>query len=151
MSVHNDCMSMSEMILIMVVAGMLSTMNIWTNDINNIRFHINDVYMVSLMISWSLLLSSLLHLKQESSYTMLLISISLVLVILYLIRTQTFVDDKNFLNGMISHHSMGVLMSDKIKDKTTNPKIKALANNIIQSQEKEIEIMNGIIAELDIR
>lgn len=148
MNTNNNGTSMSEMILIMIVAGMLSTMNIWTNDINNVRFHINDVYMVSLMISWSLLLSSLLHLKQASSYTMLFISISLVLVILYLIRTQTFVDDQQYLNGMISHHSMAVTMSDKIKDKTKNPKIKELANNIIQAQEKEITLMNNIVTKM---
>jgi hypothetical protein len=149
MNMDNGNMDMTEMVLIMFVAGFLSTMNIWANDIKDVKIHINDFYMVALMIGWSILLSSLLHLNQTQNYAMLIASISLVLVILYLIRTQTFVDDQQYLNGMISHHSMAVTMSDKINDKTTNPKIKELSNNIIRDQKNEIKLMNSILAESD--
>lgn len=138
-------MSIKEMVLIMFVAGMLSTMNVWANNANDIRIHINDFYMVLLMIGWSLLLSSLLYLNQTQNYTTLIISISVVLVILYLIRTQTFVTDRQYLQGMIPHHSMAITMSDRIKDKTKNPKIKELADNIIRAQEHEIKLMNDIL------
>ena len=37
------------MFFIMIVAGALSTMNVWVNKISDIRFSLNDVYMILLL------------------------------------------------------------------------------------------------------
>ena len=37
------------MFFIMIVAGALSTMNVWVDKISDIRFSLNDVYMILLM------------------------------------------------------------------------------------------------------
>jgi uncharacterized protein (DUF305 family) len=63
-------------------------------------------------------------------------------VIFYFIRTQAFVDDYQYLSGMIPHHSMAITMSRQILKKTNNPQIIDLANRIIKSQTEEIESMN---------
>lgn len=128
------------MIISMIFAGFVSTMNLWASNCADIKFHLNDVYMVSLMICVSLLLSNLFMNKKIS-----LVLLMYVLVIVYLIRTQIFIDDKQYLLGMIPHHSMAITMSNKIIQKTNNPKIKKLALNIIKSQQEEIQIMNNIL------
>src|SRR5271156_741811 len=96
------------MIIISLIAGILSTMNVWVDDLSDTRFHLNDVYMVVLMTSWMILLmsiyNSMFDLYQNNS-TYIFISGIFVIVLIYLIRTQNKIDDKQFLKGMIPHHS----------------------------------------------
>jgi len=120
-------------------------MNVWANSLDDVRIHINDLYMVVLMIGWSTLLASLFYLRDTQNYTIPFLSVAVILIVLYLIRSQTFVDDSQFLEGMIPHHSMAITMSRKIKDKTNNPKIKKLAEDIITAQEQEIKYMNELL------
>lgn len=139
---------MDNMILISIFAGLLSTMNVWANSVYDIRFHLNDVYMASLMTCWMILLTQLLNgshatYTNVSTCTILIITIFLIIGI----RHQIFIDDRQFLEGMIPHHSMAILMSKRILKKTNNNKIKKLASDIINSQQKEIKIMNDILNE----
>ena len=46
---------------------------------------------------------------------------------------------------MISHHSTALTTSYKIYNKTNNPKIKKLAKEIIDTQEKEILVMKTLL------
>jgi len=140
--IHN-IYNMIPMIIISIIAGLLSSMNIWTYHWKDIRLHINDLYMALLMTAWMITLNELYHFHHVKT---LIIGIISIVIIIYLIRNQIFVDDKQFINGMIPHHSMALLMSEKIKDKTQNKKIVELANNIIQSQTEEINIMNNILS-----
>ena len=55
----------------------------------------------------------------------------------YLIRNQAFVTERQYLRGMIPHHSMEIMMSKRL----TNSSIQPLLDQIIESQEKEIILM----------
>jgi uncharacterized protein (DUF305 family) len=46
---------------------------------------------------------------------------------------------------MIEHHSMALLTSEEILQKNPSPRVKKLAENIISTQEKEIEYMDQLI------
>ena len=46
---------------------------------------------------------------------------------------------------MIEHHSMAILTSDEILQKTQSERIKKLAESILTTQEKEIEYMRQLI------
>lgn len=139
-------MNIYYMILISIIAGFLSSMNMWAVSINHVRLHLNDIYMVTLMTGWMILLETLIYYNHiENAGIILLISLIVIIMTIYNIRNQNFIDDKNFLNGMIPHHSMAILMSDKIKDKTNNPKIKELANGIIEAQQREIKLMDELL------
>jgi uncharacterized protein (DUF305 family) len=72
------------------------------------------------------------------------IILSLIIAV-FLLRKQLFVDDKQWLKRMISHHSTALTTSHKIYNKTTNHKIQKLAKEIIQTQEKEIQIMKSML------
>ena len=124
----------------MILAGFLSTMNIWANSFEDIRFSLNDVYMVGLMTSWMFLFMSIYDRKLVFSG----LSFAGVAIFLYLIRTQTFVSEKQFLLGMIPHHSMAILMSQKLATKPNS--IPELLSSIQKTQTEEIAFMKGRLA-----
>jgi Ca2+/Na+ antiporter len=85
-----------------------------------------------------------IHMKTISgSYYLTLIFVLVVFVYLY--RNQVYIDDKEYLNEMIEHHSMALLTSEEILQKTNSERVKKLAENIISTQEKEIEYMRQLI------
>ena len=61
------------------------------------------------------------------------------------LRQQVFVSPKQWLKRMISHHSTALTTSHKIYNKTSNPKLKKLAKEIIDTQEKEIQLMKTML------
>lgn len=69
--------------------------------------------------------------------------ILIILIILY--RGQIYIDDIDYLKEMIDYNSMELLISEKIKNKTSNKEIKELSNNFIISKKREIEDMKNII------
>ena len=71
---------------------------------------------------------------------MLSVSISILLL-----REQLMIDDKQWLKRMIPHHSTALTTSHNIYNKTTNPKIKILAKEIIDTQEREIQLMKSML------
>lgn len=140
-------MSIVNMFMISVFAGLLSGMNVWAVNINHMRLHLNDIYMAILMAGWMLLLETLVYYKHidTSNFNIrILISAAIIIFSIYAIRNQLFVNDEQFLNGMIPHHSMAILMSKKIKEKTKNQQIAKLADNIINTQAQEILLMDSI-------
>jgi uncharacterized protein (DUF305 family) len=49
--------------------------------------------------------------------------------------------DKAFIDGMIPHHQSAIEMAQVAREKSKNPQIKELAENIISAQQTEIEQM----------
>ena len=135
------------MIIASFIGGLLGGMNNWVSHISDIRWHLNDVYMSALMIVWMFLLHKFIML--ETDITGYIILILAILSIIYVIHNQIFISDNQYIISMIPHHSMAVTMSEHILNKTKNPKIKKLALNIINSQNKEIQDMKNIESELE--
>jgi hypothetical protein len=74
----------------------------------------------------------------------LVLGLAIVLFV-YLYRNQIGVDEKNFLNEMIEHHSMALLTTNKILEKTSDYKTKRTAMQIRNIQELDINDMNDIL------
>ena len=125
------------MFIIMFIAGYLSTMNMWVNNFNDIRFSLNDLYMVLLMCGWMILFMAIYYRDKIPFIIGLLLVISMILCI----RKQLFIDEKQYLLGMIPHHSMAILMSNKLLNKSNN--INELLVNIIKTQHNEINYMKN--------
>ena len=81
------------------------------------------------------------HMNTLSMYYYLSLGFFLIIFI-YLYRNQIYIDDKDYLNEMIEHHSMALLTSEEILQKTNSEKVKKLAENIISTQEKEDTTVN---------
>ena len=66
---------------------------------------------------------------------------------LFLVRSQTTVDDVSYMKAMIPHHSIAILTSERANLK--DPRVQELANEIIEAQRREIEEMKAIIEDLE--
>ena len=51
--------------------------------------------------------------------------------------------DKEFVTQMIPHHEMAIMMAQMLQASTERPEMKQLAQNIITSQSREIEMMRS--------
>ncbi len=121
------------MIVIMIISGFLSIMSFWAANLSDVRVSLNDVYMVSLMVSWMLLFMGI--------YGMVYFIIGMigVTITLYLIRNQSFITEGQYIRGMIPHHSMAIHMSQKLLlRKGVREETRQLAREIIKTQEEEI-------------
>ena len=121
--------------------------SIMTNSYKNITFSLGKFYMSVIMALLMGILEVLMydnHMNTLSVYYYLSLGFFLVTFI-YLYRNQIYIDDKDYLNEMIEHHSMALLTSEEILQKTNSEKVKKLAENIISTQEKEIEYMRHLI------
>ena len=129
------------MVICMFFAGYASTMNNWIDNWDDFRFSLNDFYMVGLMTGWMLFFMGLFTLQVGKTIFGLIV----VIIFFALIRTQAFVNEIQYLKGMIPHHSMAVLMSKRLEKKPNS--IQHLLDQIIQTQQKEIIIMKQYLGD----
>ncbi len=70
-------------------------------------------------------------------------------VSLWLVRSQASVDDVEYMKAMIPHHSIAILTSERAQ--ISDPRVRKLADEIIEAQEREISEMKYLIADLEAR
>jgi multisubunit Na+/H+ antiporter MnhB subunit len=66
---------------------------------------------------------------------------------LWLVRSQTTIDDSEYMKAMIPHHSIAIMTSERahIRD----PRVRELAKAIIVAQRREIAEMKYLIADIE--
>lgn len=137
------------MFIVMVIVGMLF------NPMNILAYRFSDLYISTTLFYGGLLMASnmvwaheLVHYLAMGHFNVNIFSIGIVgsiLISTLLLRRQFLIDDKQWLRRMISHHSTALTTTHKIYITTDNPKLKKLANEIIQTQEKEISLMKSML------
>ncbi len=65
----------------------------------------------------------------------------------YLVRSQDTVNDVAWMKAMIPHHSIAILTSERAN--ISDPRVKELANAIIEAQRGEIAEMKRYIADIE--
>ena len=86
----------------------------------------------------------------ESLRTKAIVMIAAILgfaVFLFLARSQSTVDDASWMEAMIPHHSIAVLTSSRAE--ISDPRVRKLADDIIEAQVKEIEQMKILLADIE--
>lgn len=68
-------------------------------------------------------------------------------VALYLARSQATVGDVAWMKAMIPHHSIAILTSERAN--ISDPRVRELADKIIEAQREEIAEMEALISELE--
>lgn len=68
-------------------------------------------------------------------------------VSLFLVRSQSTVDDTAWMRAMIPHHSIAILTSERAN--ISDPRVRKLADDIIEAQRLEIDEMKALIADLE--
>ena len=126
------------MFIIMIMSGLLSTMNVFVDKWSDIRWSLNDLYMSLLMTGWMFLFMGIYN----QTPNIFVFGLTIVIISISLIRYQLFIDETQYLLGMIPHHSMAVHMSKQmLKKSNCYPNF---LRNIIYSQEKEIDFMKNV-------
>ena len=123
---------------------------IMTNSMENITNSLGKVYLSIIMGLYMVVLEIMMHDHQYTVFSMryYIIIGCLLGFFIYLYKTQKYITDKEYLKEMIEHHSMALLTSNKILEKTDDYNVAKLAKNIIQTQQDEIRDMKGILMTL---
>lgn len=119
---------------------------IMVNKSSDITNNLGKVYLSILMGLFMIGIEIMMHDHQYNIFSskLYLVLIFFILLFIYLYRKQIAIKDEQYLEGMIEHHSMGILTSERILDKTNNYEVAKIAKDIIQKQKDEIRIMREI-------
>ncbi len=66
---------------------------------------------------------------------------------LWLVRSQATIEDVSWMKAMIPHHSIAILTSERAN--ITDPRVRKLADAIIEAQRREIDEMKALIKDLE--
>lgn len=140
-------------------AGMVITSTIimfifkyWsTFKVSHIYFSETRAYMALLMGATMavIMLIFMKHMLKNRKVNIGIITGSIVVfgLSLFLLRSQTFVDDVDYMEAMIPHHSIAILTSERAE--ITDPRVRELADQIIKAQREEIAEMKKYIDDLE--
>jgi hypothetical protein len=124
-----------------------------TYAIDHVRWSEMRVYMALLMGSMMAVVMLSFMLRMHTSRKMniaIYAGAALVFALsLYLVRSQTAVQDVSYMRAMIPHHSIAILTSERAE--ISDPRVRELADGIIETQREEIAEMNALIEELESR
>lgn len=121
------------------------------DTIGNFTNNINMAYMAGLMVApmivFELVVMWAMYKDKTRNYMIIAGAIVGGILLFLFIRQQTLVGDRQFLRSMIPHHSGAILMCKQ--SSISDPEIQQLCQEIIESQQQEIDQMNAILERLD--
>lgn len=131
-----------------VVMYVLTYMN--TFQVSHLRWSEHRVYMMLMMgaamgvVMLLFMLGMYRHWKVNAA--ILMGAGVLFLMALYLVRTETTVQDRSYMSAMIPHHSIAILTSER--SEISDVRVCELAVEIIEAQRREIKEMEWLIADI---
>ena len=104
------------------------------------------VYMGGVMAL--IMLAFMLNMYKDRTKNILVVVVALLAfgVGLFLVRSQDTVDDIAWMKAMIPHHSIAILTSERAN--ISDPRVRKLADAIIEAQRGEIAEMERYIADI---
>lgn len=118
---------------------------------DHVRWSEERVYMALLMggAMAMIMLGFMWGMHQNLRINTAILAGSLILMLgaLWLSRTQRFVDDREYMKGMIPHHSIAILTSTNAD--LDDLRVRELAEGIIATQDAEIAAMEWLIDDID--
>lgn len=131
-------------------AAMLGLKYLSTYELDHVYWSETRFYMALLMGAAMavIMLSFMLHMHKSRGINLGIYigSAFLFALALYLVRSQETVQDVAYMRAMIPHHSIAILTSQRAE--ISDPRVRKLANEIIEAQRREIDQMKHLIADL---
>ena len=138
------------MILTSTIA-MFALMYLNTYELSHVYFSETRVYMAIYMGAAMaiIMLGFMLAMYDNRAMNASIFTGSVLVFIfsLWLLRSQVTVDQVSWMKAMIPHHSIAILTSERAT--ITDPRVRKLADGIIEAQRREIAEMKALIQELD--
>lgn len=129
---------------------MFCLMYLNTYEVDHIFFSQTRAWMALFMGSAmaAVMLGFMTHMLTNKVFNVgILVGSAMVFIVsLWLVRSQTTVDDVSYMKAMIPHHSIAILTSTRARIR--DPRVRKLADGIAQAQEKEIAEMQALIQDL---
>lgn len=121
-----------------------------TYSFDHVFFSEMRIYMSLLMgASMSIIMLTFMRHMLTNRRLNIMILVGSVMVFsisLFLVRTQTIVNDTSYMKSMIPHHSIAILTSERDFE---DPRVQELADKIVEAQRKEIAEMKALIEEIE--
>ena len=110
----------------------------------------NQFYMAALMtapmVVIELVTMRMMYPKTGLNAAIIIAALVLSALSFTFIRQQTAIGDAQFLRSMIPHHAGAILMCEQAS--LSNPRVRALCGQIIESQRQEIAQMKALLGEI---
>jgi heme/copper-type cytochrome/quinol oxidase subunit 4 len=133
------------------IVVMFGLMYLHTYSADHVFFSETRAYMALIMGAAMavVMLLYMLHMYDDGrKNAAILVSAAIVFAgALWLVRGQQTVEDVSWMKAMIPHHSIAILTSERAQIR--DPRVRELADEIIESQRREIDEMKQLIAELE--
>ena len=140
-------MTMAIMFIGSFIIQYLLMSSIMVNNISDVTNSLGKFYMSIIMGLYMVVVEVMMHDHHYDVFSTKYYAIcaGLLIAFIFLYRAQQFITDKQYIEGMIEHHSMAILTSNKILEKTDNYNVAKLAKEILQKQQDEIIVMKDIL------
>lgn len=129
---------------------MYAVMYLNTYELDHIYFSEMRMYMtiLSTAVMAVVMLGFMLHMLKNKKINLAIVGVSIIVFAgaFFLMRNQTTIDEVDYMEAMIPHHSIAILASERAN--IEDPRVQELADEIIDAQEKEIAEMKDLIEEL---
>jgi uncharacterized protein (DUF305 family) len=134
-------------------AAMYVLMYAMVDAFDNVLPNVNQFYMAGLMaapmVVIELALMGMMYPNRRANLAIGTASVILGVAFWFAIRSQAGVGDEQFLKSMIPHHAGAILMCEKAE--VSDPEVRKLCRQIIQSQREEIAQMKALLDAPDSR
>ncbi|GEQ34141.1 DUF305 domain-containing protein [Marinilactibacillus psychrotolerans] len=132
-----------------VIMYILMFLNVF--EFTDVKFSETRVYMAIMMgaVMAVIMILFMWKMYKNKKVNSMILAVSIVVfgVSLWLVRSQTTVDDTSYMKAMIPHHSIAILTSERAN--ISDPRVRELADGIIKTQKEEIQLMNNLIDDLE--
>jgi hypothetical protein len=119
---------------------------------DHVRWSEERVYMALLMGSCMAIIMlsfvwGMMYKNAKINAAIIVVAVVVGASALWLSRSQFFVDDQAYMKGMIPHHSIAILTSERAD--IDDLRVRELANEIIEAQRREIKEMDWLIRDIE--
>ena len=122
-----------------------------TYQLDHVYFSETRAYMALYMgaVMAIIMLAFMGNMYKKTKINLMVYGVSVVLVAfgLWGVRSQQTVDQVDWMQAMIPHHSIAILTSERAD--IEDPRVRELADGIIEAQKREIGEMQALIEELE--
>lgn len=150
MKMNKNYMKFFGMILTSAIF-MYIVMYLNTYEFGHVFFSEMRLYMtiLSTAVMAVVMLGFMMHMLEDKKINLGIVGVAVVVFVasLVLMRNQTTIDDVDYMEAMIPHHSIAILTSKRAN--ISDPRVRELADEIIKAQNKEIAEMKKLIEDLE--
>lgn len=140
--------------ILMIVASatlMFCLMYLNTYQVSHVWFSQTRMFMTFIMAGSMALVMFFfmrhMYKNKKANLAIVIGSVALMGLGLWLVRSQATVGDAAWLKAMIPHHSIAILTSERAQ--ITDPRVRKLADEIIEAQRREIGEMELLIKDIE--